>query len=41
MNDEQKQQLYKLAEKLVSEQNFAAAVIAGAIAMWNLGSFRT
>lgn len=33
MHDDEKQKKYDLAEKLVSEQNFAAAVIAGAIAM--------
>lgn len=33
MHDEEKQRNYELAEKLISEQNFAAAVIAGAIAM--------
>ena len=32
MNDEEKQKNYELAEKLISEQNFAAAVIAGAVA---------
>jgi len=32
MNDEEKQQNYDLAIKLLSEQNFAAAVIAGAVA---------
>lgn len=32
MHDEEKQKNYELAEKLISEQNFAAAVIAGAIA---------
>jgi dipeptide/tripeptide permease len=32
MRDEEKQKNYELAEKLISEQNFAAAVIAGAIA---------
>ena len=32
MNEEEKQQNYELAEKLLSEQNFAAAVIAGAVA---------
>jgi hypothetical protein len=32
MNDEEKQQHYELAEKLISQQNFAAAVIAGAVA---------
>jgi len=32
MNDEEKQKNYELAEKLFSEQNFAAAVIAGAFA---------
>lgn len=33
MNDEEKQEKYELAEKLISEQNFTAAVIAGAVAM--------
>lgn len=33
MDDEEKQQNYELAERLISEQNFAAALIAGAIAM--------
>ena len=33
MDDDEKQKNYELAEKLISEQNFAAAVIAGAIAM--------
>ena len=32
MNDEEKQKNYELAEKLISEQNFAAAVIVGAVA---------
>ena len=32
MNDEEKQKNYELAEKLISEQNFAAAAIAGAVA---------
>lgn len=32
MHDEEKQEHYALAEKLISEQNFAAAVIAGAVA---------
>jgi dipeptide/tripeptide permease len=32
MNNEEKQKNYELAEKLISEQNFAAAVIAGAVA---------
>lgn len=32
MNDEEKQKNYELAERLLSEQNFAAAVIAGAVA---------
>ena len=32
MNNEEKQRNYELAEKLVSEQNFAAAVIVGAVA---------
>ena len=32
MHDEEKQKNHELAEKLISEQNFAAAVIAGAIA---------
>ncbi len=31
MHDEEKQKNYELAEKLISEQNFAAAVIAGAV----------
>lgn len=34
MDDEEKQRNYELAEKLISEQNFTAAVIAGAIAMF-------
>ena len=33
MHDDEKQKNYELAEKLMSEQNFTAAVIAGAIAM--------
>ena len=33
MHDDEKQKNYELAEKLISEQNFAAAVIAGTIAM--------
>ena len=33
MREEEKQRNYELAEKLISEQNFATAVIAGAIAM--------
>lgn len=32
MNQEEKQRNYELAEKLLSEQNFAAALIAGAVA---------
>jgi len=32
MNDEKIQKDYELAEKLISEQNFSAAVIAGAVA---------
>jgi hypothetical protein len=32
MNDEEKQRNYELATKLLSEQNFVAAVIAGAVA---------
>ena len=32
MHDEEKQENYELAEKLISEQNFAAAVIVGAVA---------
>ena len=32
MNDEEKRKNYELAEKLISEQNFAAAVIVGAVA---------
>lgn len=32
MNDEEKQEHYELAKKLLSEQNFAAAIIAGAVA---------
>jgi hypothetical protein len=32
MHDEEKQKNYELAEKLISEQNFAAAVIVGAVA---------
>lgn len=33
MHDEEKQKNYELAEKLISEQNFTAALIAGAAAM--------
>ena len=33
MRDEEKQRHYELAEKLLSEQNFPAALIAGAVAM--------
>jgi ribose/xylose/arabinose/galactoside ABC-type transport system permease subunit len=33
MDDDEKQKNFALAEKLISEQNFPAAVIAGAIAM--------
>jgi len=33
MDDEEKQKNYDLAEKLISEQNFIVAVVAGAIAM--------
>ena len=33
MHDDEKQKNYELAERLLSEQNFAAAVIVGAIAM--------
>ena len=33
MDDAEKQKNYELAEKLISEQDFTAAVIAGAIAM--------
>ena len=33
MHDDEKQKNYELAEKLMSEQNFTAAVIVGAIAM--------
>ena len=33
MDDEEKQKNFELAEKLMSEQNFTAAMIAGAIAM--------
>jgi len=33
MRDEEKQKNYELAKKLISEQNFASAVIAGAVAM--------
>lgn len=33
MNDDEKQKNYELAEKLISEQNFATAIISGAIAM--------
>ncbi len=32
MHDEEKQKNYELAEKLISEQNFPAAVIVGAVA---------
>ena len=32
MNDGEKQKNYELADKLISEQNFAAAVIVGAVA---------
>ena len=32
MNDEQKQEHYALAEKLLSEQNFVVAIVAGAVA---------
>jgi ribose/xylose/arabinose/galactoside ABC-type transport system permease subunit len=32
MHDEDKQKNYELAERLISEQNFGAAIIAGAIA---------
>ena len=32
MRDEERQKNYELAEKLISEQNFASAVIAGAVA---------
>ena len=32
MDDEEKQKSYELANKLISEQNFAAAVIVGAVA---------
>ena len=32
MNDEEKQKNYELADKLISKQNFAAAVIVGAVA---------
>jgi hypothetical protein len=32
MNNEEKQKSYELAEKLLSEQNFTAAVIGGAVA---------
>lgn len=32
MNDEEKQKNYDLADKLISEQNFAAAVVGGAVA---------
>ena len=32
MNNEEKQKNYALAKKLISEQNFAAAVISGAVA---------
>jgi len=34
MDDDEKQKHYELAEKLISEQNFTAAVIAGVIAMF-------
>lgn len=33
MHDDNKQKSYELAEELLSEQNFTAAVIAGAVAM--------
>ena len=33
MDDDEKQKNYELAEKLISEQNFTAAIIAGAVAM--------
>jgi ribose/xylose/arabinose/galactoside ABC-type transport system permease subunit len=33
MDDEEKQKHFEIAETLISEQNFAAALIAGAIAM--------
>ena len=33
MDDEEKQKNFELAEQLMSEQNFTAAMIAGAIAM--------
>ena len=33
MDQEEKQRNYELAEKLLSEQNFGPAVIAGAVAM--------
>ena len=33
MHDDEKQKNYELAEKLISEQNFSAAVIVGAVAM--------
>lgn len=32
MNDEEKQENYELAKKLISEQNFVAALIVGAVA---------
>jgi hypothetical protein len=32
MKQEDKQRNYELAEKLLSEQNFAAAVVVGAVA---------
>lgn len=32
LNDEEKQENFELAEQLISEQNFSAAVIAGAVA---------
>jgi hypothetical protein len=32
MNDEEKQKVHELADKLISEQNFVAAVIVGAVA---------
>lgn len=32
MNDEEKQKNHELAEKLISEQNFVAALIVGAVA---------
>lgn len=33
MDDDEKQRNYELAEKLISEQNFTAAIVAGAVAM--------